>query len=400
MPRVRWSRPALQSPTARLFVAMLLNEGAIGLYLTLWPLYIAALGASPPQIGLVLGYAGLIRLLCLLPSGVLNDRVSPRRLILITRTLAVLGLALCGLAREWWQLLPATTVLGVGVLAFPALSNLIASLSADSAQRTRNFTLLYTVAPSIAYLITPVLGGLIAEQVSLRATLLAASLLTAIAAAILVTIRPPATERVEGPPASYLAALRHRPVLLVSLMMLSTITFLTLGWALTPNFLQEVHGLEFQTIGWLGSMGAGGSVLLSLIISRVRLFQPPFNGLALALGAVIGGFAVLLLGSALWAFAIAYVLRGGFLVAWSVFYAAYGEVTPAELRSRAFALAEILGSAGSTIAPFLAGWLYEIDPRLPLALGLLVAFPLLATALQLGRQFRSPAPAAVPATTD
>ena len=228
--------------------------------------------------------------------------------------------------------------------------------------------------------------------------LLAAALV--IAAAILVTIRPPANERPERPPASYLAALRYRPVLLVSLMMLSTITFLTLGWALAPNFLQEVHGLEFQTIGWLGSMGAGGSVLLSLIISRVRLFQPPFNGLALALGAVIGGFAVLLLGSALWAFAIAYVLRGGFLVAWSVFYAAYGEVTPAELRSRAFALAEILGSAGSTIAPFLAGWLYEINPRLPLALGLLVAFPLLAAALQLGRQFRPPAPAAVPATTD
>lgn len=390
----------MQSPTARLFVAMLFNEGAIGLYLTLWPLYIAALGASPPQIGLVLGYAGLIRLLCLLPSGILNDRVSPRRLILITRTLAVLGLALCGLAQEWWQLLPATTVLGVGVLAFPALSNLIASLSADSAQRTRNFTLLYTVAPSIAYLTTPALGGLIAEQVSLRATLLSAALLTAIAVAILVTIRPPATERAEGPPASYLAALRHRSVLLVSLMMLGTITFLTLGWALAPNFLQEVHGLEFQTIGWLGSMGAGGSVLLSLIISRVRLFQPPFNGLALALGAVIGGFAVLLLGGTLWAFAIAYVLRGGFLVAWSVFYAAYSEVTPAELRSRAFALAEILGSAGSTIAPFLAGWLYEIDQRLPLALGLLAAFPLLAAALQLGRQFRPPTPAAVPATTD
>ena len=390
----------MQSPTARLFVAMLFNEGAIGLYVTLWPLYIATLGASPPQIGLVMGYAGLIRLLCLLPSGVLNDRIPPRRLILATRSLAVLGLALCGLAREWWQLLPATTVLGVGVLAFPALSNLIAGLSADSAQRTRNFTLVYTVAPSVAFLVTPALGGIIAQQLSLRATLLAAALLTAIAAAILVTIRPPANERPAGPPASYLAALRYRPVLLVSLMMLSTITFLTLGWTLAPNFLQDVHGLEFQTIGWLGSLGAGGSVLLSLVISRVRFFQPPFNGLALALSSVIGGFAVLLLGETLWAFAVAYVLRGGFLVAWSVFYAAYGEVTPAELRSRAFALAEILGSAGSTLAPFLAGWLYAIDPRLPLALGLLIALPLLAAALQLGRQFRPPAPAPVAAATD
>ncbi len=390
----------MESPTARLFVAMLFNEGAIGLYITLWPLYIAELGASPPEIGLVLGYAGLIRLLTLLPSGVLSDRIPPRRLIFVTRCLAALGLALCGLAKEWWQLLPATTVFGAGVLAFPALSSMIAGMSAESAQRTRNFTLVYTVAPSVAFLITPALGGLIAELVNLRATLFGAALLTGIAAVILATVQPPAVERSAAPAVSYLAALRYRPILLVSLMMLGTITFLMLGWALVPNFLQEIHGLEFQTIGWLGSLGAGGSVMLSLLISRVRAFQSPFHGLALALASVIGGFTVLLLGGAIWAFALAYVLRGGFLVAWSVFYAAYGEVTPEKLRSRAFALAEILGSAGTTVAPFLAGWLYAVDPRLPLVLGLGAALPLLVAALGLGRRFHSPRPAPIAAVTD
>lgn len=400
MSRRHWRSLALHSPTLRLFVAMLFNEGAIGLYLTLWPLYIASLGASPAQIGLVMGYAGLIRLLCLLPSGVLNDRLPPRRIILVTRSLAAIGLVLCGLAQSWWHLLPFTTLVGIGVLAFPTISSLIAGLSTDSTHRTRNFTLLYTVAPSVAFMVSPALGGVIAEQVSLRATLFAAAASTALATAMFATVRPPAVERGAGVPASYLAALRHRPVFLVSSMMLATISFLMLGWSLVPNLLQEVHGLELQTIGWLGSAGAGGSVALSLLISRVRVFQSPFNGLALALAAVSGGFTVLLLGDALWAFVLAFVLRGGFLVAWSVFYAAYGEVTPDALRSRAFALAEILGSAGTTIAPFLAGALYEVEPRLPVVVGLLAAVPLLVAALQLGRRLRAPLPAAVMAAPD
>jgi MFS family permease len=384
---MRWSRPAWKSPTARLFIAMLFNEGAIGLFITLWPLYIAELGASPPEIGLVLGYAGLIRLLALLPSGILSDRIPPRQLIFGARCLAALGLLLCGLANEWWQLLPATTVFGIGVLAFPSISTLIAGMSTESAQRTRNFTLLYTVAPSVAFLVTPALGGLIAEAFSLRATLFGAALLTALSAAMLVSVRPPAIERATAPTGSYLAALSHRPVLLVSLTMLGTITFLMLGWALVPNFLQDLHGLDFRTIGWLGSLGAGGSVVLSVVISRVRTFQSPFNALALALASVLGGFAVLLFGASIWAFALAYVLRGGFLVAWSIFYAAYGEVTPVAFRSRVFALAEILGSAGTTVAPFLAGWLYAVDPRFPLALGLVATLPLWLAAIGLGRRF-------------
>jgi hypothetical protein len=37
---------------------------------------------------------------------------------------------------------------------------------------------------------------------------------------------------------------------------------------------------------------------------------------------------------------------------------------PERLRSRAFAFSEVLGRAGLTIAPFIAGALYEVEPAL------------------------------------
>lgn len=67
---------AARATAWRLFAGSLLNEGAVGFFFTLWPLYIASLGASPPEIGLVIGISGILRLLFLLPL-----RTDTRRVI-------------------------------------------------------------------------------------------------------------------------------------------------------------------------------------------------------------------------------------------------------------------------------------------------------------------------------
>ncbi|MCX2726957.1 MFS transporter [Thermomicrobium sp. 4228-Ro] len=361
---------AVQRTAWRLFVGSLLNEGAIGFFFTLWPLYIASLGAAPSEIGLVIGTAGILRLLFLLPSGWLVDRLPLRLLIAGMRAVAAFGFALCALAREWWQLFPGVVAISLGVVAFPALSTLIAGLASEGEARTRYFTLIYTVAPSIATIVTPAAAGWLAEHWGLRATLVAASAATASAALIFWTIRLPtdlATTRGEG---SYRELLTIRPIALSAILMVGTIGGIMLGWVLAPNYLQEVHSLSLEQIGWLGSIAAVGSTVLSLAVSRNRWLQHPFNTLLVATGAVVAGFLLLLIGNHFAIFVLAYLLRGGFLVAWSAFYAVFGLITPEQLRSRVFAVAEILGGLGSTIAPFLAGILYEFDTRLPIVTGL------------------------------
>jgi len=360
----------------RLSIGMLFNEGAIGLYNTLWPLYLASLGASPPQIGLVISLSGLARMVSLLPSTMLATRVPPRRLIVAMRGLAALGLLGCGIAQHWWHVLPPLVLVSVGVLAFPALSNLLAGLGGDAAERTRIFTIVYTVAPSFAYVITPAISGLIGQAFGLRWTLIGAGILTACAALTFATVPAPTSPVAPSSGTGYRIALAHPGVRWVSGLMLITLTVLQLGLILAPNYLQDVHGVPVEWIGWFGSAAAVGSVVLSIAISRVRALQAPFTALMLSVGLVAVGMVLLLIGHSMASFVVAYVLRGGFLVAWSVFYAAYGEVTPEHLRPPAFALAEIIGSASSTLAPYAAGWLYIIHPRTPIVAALGAIVPL------------------------
>ncbi|MEZ4520504.1 MAG: MFS transporter [Thermomicrobiales bacterium] len=145
-----------------IFWAMLFNELSIGFYQTLNPIYIESLGASPGLVGAVIGIQGLVRLFFLAPAGWIADRISMRRLIVGGRSMTVLGLILYGLAQEWWQLLPAILIVSVGNVSFPVISKAIAD-SSDDATRTRAFTLIYTVGPSSALVVSPLLAGPLAD---------------------------------------------------------------------------------------------------------------------------------------------------------------------------------------------------------------------------------------------
>ncbi|MBX6341326.1 MAG: MFS transporter, partial [Thermomicrobiaceae bacterium] len=349
----------------------------IGFYNTLWPLYIEALHATPPEIGLVIGLMGMIRLLFLLPSGHAAERVPLRRLIVGARALASVGLLLLAAAQQWWQLFPGIVLLGAANVAWPAVSSVIVENAGSAEERTRAFTLIYTVGPSLATVLTPALGGIVADVAGLRAIFLGAALLNALAVVFFSRIAPRPALHHDGPPVTYRAALAHRPILLVSGLQFVTIFVVTLGVTLVPNYLREVHGVEIGRIGWLGSVSAAGSVVLGIVISRARPFRRPLAGLALAVASVAGMLATLLVSGAFWLYALAYLLRGGYLVAWSAFYPALGEVTPDRLRGRAYALAELQAGAGYSLAPFAAGWLYDIHPAAPLATSLALIGPVL-----------------------
>lgn len=367
-----------------LFWAFFFNELSFGFYQTLTPLYIESLGASPGLVGTVIGIQGLVRLLFLVPAGWAADRIPLRRLIVGGRSLTVLGTLLFGLAFEWWQLLPAIVIMAAGNIAFPAISKVIAD-STDDASRTRAFTLIYTVGPSTALLLSPSLGGLLADFVSLRSIFFAAAVAQAVAVLFFMRLRP-VEVRADAPvSAGYADVVRYRPVLVVCGLFLLMLLVLTTGFTLVPNYLEDVHAVDIGIIGQFGSVFALGSVLLGVVISKVRIFAKPMN--ALLLTTLLCPLSLLLLigGSHVAVFALAYFFRGGYLVSWGVVYATLGEVTPERLRSRSFALAEVLGGAGFALAPFAAGALYELGPRWPLVVAVAGFIPFFALTLLVRR---------------
>jgi MFS family permease len=378
----RLRRPGLGLPHTNLIIfwAMLFNELSVGFYQTLSPLYIESLGASPGLVGVVIGVQGLVRLFFLAPAGWIADRIPMRTLIVGGRSMTVLGLVLYGLAQEWWQLLPAILIMSVGNVSFPVISKAIAD-SSDDATRTRAFTLIYTVGPSSALIISPLLAGPLADGVALRAIYFAAAAASAISVLFFTRLRPVEVSVDDEPGGGYRDVFAFRPILIVCGVFMGLLLVLTTGFTLVPNYLQDVHGVGIRAIGQFGSVFALGSVILGVAIARVKGLSRPWNALLLSTLLCPIAFLLFYFGGSIWIFGIAFLFRGGYLVSWSLIYSALGEVTPSRLRSRAFALLEVLGGGGYAIAPFIAGALYVVDPSLPLLVAIVGTIPLVVAML-------------------
>jgi MFS family permease len=351
----------------------------------MWAIYVAELGASAPQVGLVLGSRSFGALVFLLLSGPLSDRIPARRYILGCRSLFVVGMLLISLAWTWWMVIPAALFVSAATMAWPVVSRTIAEQTEDGPERLRAFTLIYTVGPSVAMLAGPVLSGVIADRVGLRAVFWAAALVGVASVAILSTIHPSERASEDTVPASYRRLLTETGIWRIYLLSVGAMFVFSLGHTLSPVYLQEVHELALGRIGLLGSVAAAGSIAFGLVAARVAFFKQAVPVLLLAMSCVAFSFAILAAGQRYWQFAVAFVLEGGFYLIWPLLYARASDAAPERLRSRAFALVEVTFFISFTLAPIAAGALYNIQPRLPLLLGVALVLPVAVTGVRVLR---------------
>ena len=383
-------------PNSRvLFGSLFLWEIGYGLYAYFLTVHMMNLGATGAQIGLLLSIQGLIRILVFLPAGMLSDHFSRRTIIIATTAITVPATLSFAIAQDWWQLLPGLALLVLGNLGTPAFSSYI-SESSRGGNQARTFAMVYTVGPSIAMVIAPLAGGVVADTSSLRLVFVLSALFGLFSAVALtrLTELPPAPAMEVR--ATYRAALSLPVVRAVALLQFAILGVLAIGTTLLPNYLTEAYGLSLREIGVLGSIGAIGGVALSLGVGRIQ-WMTALRTIALA---VLGiGFLCLVvqLSGNPAVLAIAFLGRGGLMVAWALFAAVLAETVPSALQPRAFASAELLGAIGFGFAPLLAGALFDWRIAAPLTVTWLLA-PLLAyAALRVEDRFQ---PSATPRPGD
>ncbi len=385
MRRSEYWHVGLGPEVGTVFWGMVFLEAAFGSYMGIWPLWIERLGAPVPVVGLVLGSSGLLRLLFLGPSAALGERFGTRRLILLARTAAGLGLLSATLATHWTQLFLMVLGAAIGELAFPLVQTHVASHAGSD--RVRAFTLVFTVGPSIALFVSPLLAGLLVWQWGLRAAFALAALFTLASIACFARIGAPSSRGTRtvrtSEPSSYQAAFAVASVRRVLILQGATIFTLALGTSFIPTFLEDVRGMSAARIATLGAGAALGSTLFGLTVTRVRRLQrAPFIGVAIAVGGTALGL-LLFVGTELPALvAVAFVLRGGLFSSWALFSAALGEVSPEVHRPRAFALGEMIAGSAFSFAPIIAGPLFALKAEAPLTIGFCLALALVPLLLR------------------
>jgi MFS family permease len=155
---------------AVLAAAAFLRGARSSMYGVIWQPFVLSLGASMPTLGLlnsIGGMGGIIPTLVQPLGGWFADRLG-RKPLLIAASLTVIGgyglFSLAGGLKIWTLLLGGVVILGLSMLATPAIS----SLTAESVRSERHgsaFSLML-VAGMVPGIVAPALGGWIADRYS------------------------------------------------------------------------------------------------------------------------------------------------------------------------------------------------------------------------------------------
>src|SRR5215203_1425564 len=341
------------------FWAMIGVEAAFGAYVGIWPLWIEALGAPITVVGLVLGSAGLLRLLTLAPSAALADRIDPRTLIVAARSLTAIGMISAAFATHWTMLAPMVIGSAIGEITFPLTQAHLAAHAGE--QRVRPFTVVFNVGPAIAFLIA---------RFDMRAAFIFAAVCTAFSLFFFSRFAPRPKVAKEHAPArsSYREALAEPGVKPLLAMQFATIFSLALGISLLAPFLADQRGLSPAVVAILGGVGSLGAVIFGLAVARSQWLQRhPLTGIAIAIGMVMVALAIILSTHLVWLIAPAFIGRGGLWSAWGLFVAALSEIVRSDrVRPRVFTLSEMTGGSAFSSAPIISGQLYAIRAEGPL----------------------------------
>ena len=354
------------------FWAMTFFEATFGAYTSIWPLWIEELGAPIAMVGIVLGSAGFVRPFVIGPSSWLGERFDRKRVIVAGRLLGVGGLLIAAFARSWEILFLTVVLNGMGEIVFPMLQSYIAERSGDN--RARAFSMIVNVGPSFALMVTPLLSGLLIAQWGMQAAFILGCV-TSLLSVLFVSrmdfsIIPDDDQDATGTVPSYGATFRNPTIRSVFILHGATIMSLAIGVTLVPIFLNDVRGMDPALISILGAGAAVGTASFGLWVTRSpSLSANPIKAAAIACTAMSAGLIIFAFGSSLPWIGLAFFLRGGMFATWAMILAHMGDLAPARLRSRAFAVVEILGGSAMSFGPVVASQLYGFEPGAPIVVG-------------------------------
>jgi MFS family permease len=335
-------------------------------FLYIQPLYVASLGASSSQIGLVLGASGIFVTFLYIPIGLWADRYGRKPVILAGWGLGAAATLAMAFVPDWRWLIPAMSVYMFSNFALPAFNGYLAASEAGG-NLGRAIAIINT--SSIGGVIAPAVGGWIGEQYGLRAVYFTAGVMFCLSTLVLVFLAPqPAT-----PPTT---ASRTPRELLGNRAFLWQIAFvfllyfsLEISHIMAPKFLEDVRGLRVGQIGWLGSVASLGVVILQLLLGQL----PTERRLSLLLVQLVAlvATAIWLNTSLLFLIVIAYFMHGyNRLVRPIIVGRLSHSLDPATL-SFGYGFYETSFRLGLAVAPYVAGLLYEHSPGWPLLAGIM-----------------------------
>jgi MFS family permease len=360
-------------PRDLLLIALSMFLWGIGesAFLNFQPLYLQQLGASPLSIGAILGAAGVTTAIAHIPAGYLADRIGRRPVLWASWIIGMLAAWIMALS-------PTLPVFVAGMLLYRTTSFVMAPLNSYlTAARGRwsvgRVLTLNSAVYNTGAILGPLLGGLVGYRIGLRQVYFGAALLFMLSTIVILFIRSQPVEHSAQEIGRNNLLFSRRYITFLGVLFV-VILATTLPQPLSPNYLQNVHGLNLQRIGQLYSVASLGMVVMNLILGHL---DARFGFILSQI--LVAAFALLLWkGTGMIWFLPGYFLLGGYRTLYA-FAAAQGRaLVNAAKMGLAFGINESINASAVILASPLAGYLYQINPALMYPVGLgLMAFAIL-----------------------
>lgn len=357
-----------------LFASLFFWSFGVGLYDALLPIYARQLGASPVQLGTLFTLRHLALATGFLTGWLVADRFHPRLVIGASWICSTPVPLLLAAAPSYGWLLPGLLLYEFGYFGLPAVHAYITRRVPPS-EIASTFGIMGTITSS-GFVIAPSVGGFVADQWGIRATLLLAAVFYVASTILMLRVgheeAPAAAPGVSPVPTPAEMRPLWAPMWIYAG---ATLVILITNPFLTP-YLREVRGLSLSEIGFQGSMVAVGGVTLT--IAAGRLGDRFGIGQALAAALLFFALGILLVVVAPVALLPVLAVMRTRSPLYNLGHALIGARAPANTVGRAFAMAGALSALVAAVGALAGGYAYAVNPVLPLAISVGVAVALAA----------------------
>jgi MFS family permease len=359
-----------------------------GLWMNLRQLHLGDLGATPVEVGTMLGIIALAGGVLPLPAGLLTDRIGPKRVILGAWGIAAAGTIIAGLATNWQIAGVGYAVFMLVIAANPATVTYVLLNTPNQNREGQAERVMATVFASwpAAMIFAPALGGLIADRWGIGADLWICAI-GLVAALAVFTFAADTRPNVTGEHTGFRDLLVNRRFVTLSIYFPLVLLTLYVGYVLAPTYLEGVRDYSTGAIGILFSILSLGSLGFNYVVGKA---QPQVSFVVL-IGAVWAGtLLVWQTGSPLLT-GVAFALLGAISTMWLLAQTTFGQAVKPQQRGAALGISETLAYGAMAIAAWLAGQLYDRTPThdLPLIVGVIAIPVALLVWFVLGRHSQS-----------
>jgi len=369
-------------PLVFLGLALFVVNLGFGMFAPILPQYAARLGIDTTALGFAYSLYNIALIVCLIPGGVMADRLGRVRTIVIGLVLFALSSLMLVFVKDLPQFAMARIIEGIGsALAIPAVFALTADLAPPERRGSgMGFT---STMENIGGLASPTVGGMIAQTAGLAFPFYVASAMGILSGALVLPIKDRtihSRSSSESSPLAIFMSLRRNAAQNRSLLVLcfrGFIVGITQGLYVLVFVLYMAFELGMQPaeVGFSFSLVTASMLAFTFLAGHLsdRFGRKPF----VVLGGIMIGLGVLafpLTISAPQVYLVATFLGLGIAFNNAPINALLADCVISEIRAKVMGGYEVIVGLGRALGVIVLGALYAMSPPMPFNLSGMLMF--------------------------